>query len=114
MNFNKIVGKTGENNAVKYLLDNDFIILERNYRYKRCEIDIIAQKDNCIHFIEVKKRKNNLFGYPEDFVSKNQKERIKIAAEEYIYNINWDKKILFDIISIETYNNKIDFFIDAF
>ena len=114
MNYNKIIGNIGENNAIKYLIDNGFTILERNYRYKRCEIDIIAQKDNHIHFIEVKKRKNNIFGYPEEFVSEKQKERIKLAAEDYIFKINWNNKILFDIISIETYKDDIKIFIDAF
>ena len=114
MNYNKITGDIGEETAVNYLIENNFIILERNYRYKRCEIDIIAKKDNCIHFIEVKIRKNNLFGYPENFVSDNQKNRIKLAAENYLYNNNWNNKILFDIISIEEKNNNIIFFIDAF
>ena len=86
MNYNKITGNIGEENAVNYLIQNKFTILERNYRFKRCEIDIIAKKDNCIHFIEVKIRKNNLFGYPEDFVSDNQKNRIKLA-EKIIYTI---------------------------
>ena len=54
-----------------------------------------------------------MFGYPEDFVSKNQQNRIKLAAENYIYNNNWNGKILFNIISIEK-NNNIQFFIDAF
>lgn len=114
MNCNKTIGNLGEDLAVSYLEKNKFTILERNYRYKRCEIDIIAEKDNCIYFIEVKIRKNNSFGYPEDFVSESQKNRIKLAAENYIYNNNWNGKILFNIISIEEKNNDIFFFIDAF
>ena len=113
MNCNKTIGNLGEDIAVSYLEKNKFTILERNYRYKRCEIDIIAEKDNCIYFIEVKIRKNNSFGYPEDFVSESQKNRIKLAAENYIYNKKWNGKILFNIISIEE-NSKIIFFMDAF
>lgn len=113
MNYNKIRGNFGEDIAVSYLEKNNFTILERNYRYKRCEIDIIAKNKDCIYFIEVKIRKDNMFGYPEDFVSKNQQNRIKLAAENYIYNNNWNGKILFNIISIEK-NNNIQFFIDAF
>ena len=114
MKCNKAIGNFGEDIAVSYLKKNKFTILERNYRYKRCEIDIIAEKDNCIYFIEVKIRKNNSFGYPEEFVSEAQKNRIKLAAENYIYNNNWNGKILFNIISIEEKNNNILFFIDAF
>ena len=114
MNYNKTIGNFGEDLAVSYLEKNNFTILERNYRFKRCEIDIIAKNKDCIHFIEVKIRKNNMFGYPEDFVSKNQQNRIKLAAENYIYNNNWKNKILFDIISIEKNKNNLAFFIDAF
>ena len=113
MNYNKIRGNLGEDLAVSYLIKNNFTILERNYRYKRCEIDIIAKNNDCIYFIEVKKRKNNKFGYPEYFVSDGQKNRIKLAAQNYVYNNNWNGKILFNIISIEKDNN-IFFFVDAF
>ena len=58
MKCNKAIGNLGEDIAVSYLEKNKFTILERNYRYKRCEIDIIAEKDNCIYFIEVKIRKS--------------------------------------------------------
>ena len=113
---NKTIGITGENLAVKYLQENGYTILERNYRYKHFEIDIIAKINNCLHFIEVKYRKTNKFGYPEDFVTENQKERIKQAATEYIYNTRWENKISFDTLSIENqqYTNKITLFTDSF
>ena len=75
---NKDIGNNGEDKAVEFLITNKYSILVRNYRYKRCEIDIIAKNKDCIHFIEVKIRKNNIFGYPEDFVSDNQKNRINL------------------------------------
>lgn len=109
-------GINGENVAARYLVKNGFCIVEKNYRYKHCEIDIIVKKDNCIHFVEVKYRKNNNFGYPESFVSNDQKARIKLAAEDYIYKTKWSEKIAFDIISIEKTKSdfKILFFEDSF
>lgn len=111
---NKDIGKTGEDLSVDYLLNNGFKIIERNYRYKHCEIDIIAEKNNCLHFIEVKYRKTNTYGYPETFVSNNQKERIKTASDNYIFEKSWEWNISFDIISIEENNNSIIFFEDAY
>ena len=61
MKSKKEIGNLGEQQAVEFLIQNNFAILQQNYRYKRAEIDIIAQKDNCLHFIEVKTRKNNTF-----------------------------------------------------
>ena len=99
---NRIKGKYGEDLAVSYLEKKGFEILERNYRYKRAEIDLIGLLANdLLVFFEVKLRKNNAFGEPETFVGERQQELILEAAEDYILGINWQKDIRFDIISIK-------------
>jgi putative endonuclease len=110
---NKEIGYKKEAIATEFLKNKGFLILKSNYIFHHCEIDIIAQKGDCIHFIEVKFRKTNSFGYPESFVSLPQQNRIKSAAENYLYDNKGDIKIMFDIISIEE-DNKITFFEDAF
>ena len=62
-------GIAGERRACDYLVTEGYTVLAQNFRAGRGEIDIIASKDNCICFIEVKYRKNNKFGYPEVFVT---------------------------------------------
>ena len=62
---NKDTGFLGENIASAHLLELGFEILERNWRYKHLEIDIIASKENLLHIVEVKTRTSLLFGYPE-------------------------------------------------
>lgn len=96
----KTIGNSGEEYAMKYLIKNRYEIIEQNYRHRRGEIDIICLKNNTLIFIEVKKRKNNLYGYPEDFVSKAQKKMIMDTADHYIYATNWQKNIRYDIIAI--------------
>lgn len=108
----KIIGIEGENKAVSHLESLGFEILERNYRYKRAEIDIIAMKSNLLLFVEVKSRKNNHFGNPEEFVSNSQKKLIIEAADDYIHAINWQKNIRYDIIAIT--GNELEHFQDAF
>lgn len=93
-------GKIGENFAQKYLLEKGYEILAKNYRYSRFEIDIIAQKDEILVFIEVKYRKSLQFGYPEQAVSQLKIKQIKSAAEQYLFEKNWNNNIRFDIISI--------------
>ena len=112
----KDIGKRGEDEAFRLLKSEGYQILERNYRFKRSEIDLIAEKDGILVFIEVKVRSNNSFGFPESFVSDNQINHILAAAEEYQYQKNWNGNIRFDIISIEGKNNdlKITHFKDAF
>ncbi len=63
-NSSQTTGVNGELIAKSYLEKNGYLILERNWRYKKYEIDIIAQKPNLIVFVEVKTRKNDTFGEP--------------------------------------------------
>lgn len=111
---NQHAGEIGENIAGKYLESQGYEILERNFRHKRTEIDIIALwKNELLVLVEVKKRGSSTHGEPETFVSEQQKERILSAAEAYIFGINWKKDIRFDIISIDA-DGKANHFIDAF
>lgn len=99
MNTKKI-GDKGENFAVKILETKGYEILERNYRFKRCEIDIIALHNNLLIFIEVKSLHSFNHGYPEERVNQAKINKLMEAAENYIYAINWQKDIRFDILSI--------------
>ena len=94
-------GNYGENVAAEFLETKGFEILARNYRYRRCEIDIIARKENWTIFVEVKTRAYSYYGHPEEFVDSQQARRIFEAAEEFIYTTNWHGHIRFDIISVK-------------
>lgn len=106
-------GKYGEDLAVSFLQKRGFEILERNYRNRKGEIDVIALlKNELLVFIEVKYRSQVDYGHPEAFVSKRQADIIVHTAEEYIYSINWKRDIRFDIISI--FKGQISHIQDAF
>ena len=93
-------GKAGEDFAIEYLLKNGYQIVDKNWRHKHLELDIIALLNTTLIIVEVKLRASNAFGEPEDFVSlKKQKNTIK-AAHEYIMAKNLDYETRFDIISI--------------
>jgi putative endonuclease len=110
---NQEAGRKGENLAVRFLRDKNYLILYTNWRYKRSEIDIIAQDKNCIVFVEVKYRNSNKFGYPEEFVTANKMKKMHEAAQAFIEQNNWEKELRFDIIAIEK-DLKIEHFEDAF
>ena len=82
------LGKEGEVIAKKHLESNGYSILESNWRFKKYEIDIIAQKNNTIVFVEVKARNGNAFGEPENFVSKKQQGFLISAAHNYLLKKN--------------------------
>ncbi|WP_412986527.1 YraN family protein [Pontimicrobium sp. IMCC45349] len=94
------LGKKGEQLAVGYLLEQGYIIIERNYRFDKAEVDIIAQKDDTLAIIEVKTRSTKDFGSPEDFVKPKQIQRLVKAVDEYVVVNDLDVEIRFDIIAI--------------
>lgn len=96
----QILGNRGEEFACEYLIKKGYEIIERNYRHKRAEIDIIAKNENVLVFIEVKTRKNNQFGNPENFVDENKERLFFQCSEEYIFKIDWKHNIRFDIIAL--------------
>lgn len=110
----KAKGDFGEALAKAYYEAQNFEILETNYRFSRSEIDIIGLKDEqLLVFVEVKNRSRSDYGEAETFVSAAQQERIKTAAEEYIYSINWQKDIRFDIVCVGP-KGEVEVFEDAF
>jgi putative endonuclease len=97
---NKEIGNKGESIAVEYLIKTGYRILKTNYRRGRFEIDIIGSKEDVLVFFEVKTRKNEVFGLPEDAIDDKKISRILDCANEYILETQWLKRIRFDIISI--------------
>jgi putative endonuclease len=93
-------GTDGEALAASYLQGKGFEILERNYRYKHSEIDLIAKKDNWLIFVEVKTRTSVTFGYPEEFVDERKERKILEGAENYIFEKDWKGNVRYDIIAI--------------
>ena len=93
-------GSTGEAMAVEYLLGKGYNILHQNWRHSHWEVDIIAEKETVLHFIEVKTRRTRQFGFPEDDVDKKKIKNLINAAEEYLYQQPQWKRIQFDILSI--------------
>ncbi len=91
--------------AVEYLLIKGFSILHQNWRHGHWEVDIIASKNNTLHFIEVKTRRTKKFGFPEEDVTKKKIENLINASEEFlILNPVW-KLLQFDILSINLSKN---------
>ena len=97
----KIPGKIGEVVAFNYLKENNYKILETNYTCKLGEIDIIAQKDDIIVFVEVKARTTAKFGLPREAVTPYKQHKIKLVATFYLQKTkNFGKICRFDVIEI--------------
>ncbi len=94
------LGKNGERLAIKYLRQNGYRVLEKNWATGRKEIDIIAEDDEFIIFIEVKTRMADFQLHPRDAVSVPKQRNIIYAAQTYIQRNEIDKEARFDIITV--------------
>jgi putative endonuclease len=114
---NKDTGFLGENIAANYLINLGHEIIDKNWRYKHLEIDVITSKLNKLHIVEVKTRSSINFGYPEQMIHKTKMQFLKNAAAHYQYqNPKW-KWIQFDVIAIyklPTCEWAIDYFEDVY
>lgn len=94
------LGKKGEQLAIEFLIKNDYKILEKNYRYLKAEVDIIAQKGETLAVIEVKTRSSAFFGNPEEFVNSKKIKLLLSAIDNYVVEKDIDVEVRFDIIAI--------------
>lgn len=97
---NKKLGRKGEKLAVKYLKRGGYKILKRNYVNPFGEVDIIAQKEDTVAFIEVKTRLSDVFGAPSEAVNYSRKQRYISAAKYFFYERAINCTVRFDIIEI--------------
>ena len=111
------LGRKGELIAKQHLEQQGYEILDENWTHGKAEIDLIAYKDKVIIFTEVKTRSGNGFGEPEDFVDNRKQRLLADAADEYIYLMDHQGEVRFDIIAIlfrNENNYKLNHIQDAF
>ena len=110
------LGKKGEQIAIDFLVNTGAVILERNWRFLRAEIDIIFLDNKTLVLAEVKTRSTSTYGNPEEFISDKKISLYLDAAEEYLKQKKMDNEIRFDIVSIILYSEKpiIKYIKDAF
>lgn len=109
-------GNQGEQLAIAYLNTQGYLILDRNWRYKHLELDIVALFQNTLVIVEVKWRSTLYFGAPETFVTKAKQKNLIKAADYYIKTKQLSYEARFDIVSISqtSFEPKIEHLINAF
>ena len=111
----RFVGSEYENLAVKYLENQDYKIIEKNFYCRNGEIDIIAGNEGYLCFIEVKYRSGKGYGTPEEAVDYWKQKKIYECARFYMHSHKYstDTPCRFDVVSIEgeiikVYKNAFD------
>ncbi len=101
MSRQKIFGKLGEDCAAKFLETEGYKIIARNFRIRSAEIDIIAQKDDVIVFVEVKARSDIRHGLPSEAVTFRKQKKIIEAAGVFLQDENFSEcACRFDVVEV--------------
>lgn len=113
------LGKWGEELAAKYLEQKGYVIRDRDWRQGKLDLDIVAVADDgeTVVFVEVKARKTNAFGQPEQAVDAKKIKRLARAADSYVKLLGVSAPLRFDIVSIigdQKETQTIEHIVDAF
>ena len=102
MATHNVLGKEGEEEAVQCLLQKGYTILHRNWRARKKELGIVAMdnQQKTLVVVEVKTRKNRLFGEPEEAINDTKIRRIVSSTDTYLRKFAIDLPVRFDIIAI--------------
>ncbi|MFR9603729.1 MAG: YraN family protein [Rikenellaceae bacterium] len=99
------IGNWGEEIATKWLRQHGYMIVARNWRAGRYELDIVAQKGFSIHFVEVKTRVKGGWTTPEDAINEKKFRSLQRAANAFLASFPTPREPQFDLIAVETSPN---------
>ena len=111
------VGSAGEDIAEKYLRSKGFSIIERNFRFRGGEIDLIAERKGELHFVEVKTRRSGSFGDPLQSIGRSKQAHLSRSAQMYLVkNDRWksNPKCFSVLVVLENQEKVVEFIPNAF
>ena len=97
----KALGRLGEDLACRHLEGEGFHIVERNWRTRQGEIDVVARRGDLIAFVEVKARRGEEYGEPEESVTPAKARRIRHVAAQYLTQAYRSGEVRFDVIGVK-------------
>lgn len=100
MKTNYQAGHDAEKRAADYLTAHGYSVRELNWKTRVCEIDIIAERDDCIFFVEVKYRKSAAYGDGFDYVTDKKQRQMEFAAKVWLQGNDWPGEVCLAALSI--------------
>ncbi len=108
----KSSGQLAEDKAALYLKKNKFKVIDRNWRNRFCEIDIVAMKKNRVYFVELKYRQNIHHGSGLDYITDKKLQQMEYAANFWVTTNKFDGDYCLAAIELEGEDYKIGRFIE--
>lgn len=94
-------GHNAEKRAAEYLEKQGFKVRELNWKTRYCEIDIVAEKDKVVYFVEVKYRKNAAHGSGLEYITPKKLQQMQFAAEMWVQNNEWSGDYQLSAVAID-------------
>jgi putative endonuclease len=95
------VGRRAEQQAADFLAAAGFAVVDRNWRNRWCELDIVARRAGVVHFVEVKYRSDTRYGYAAEYISRDKSARLVRAALAWNQAHGYDGPYQIDVIAVE-------------
>lgn len=102
-------GQRAEQEVAQYLESIDYKIVDTNWKTKKCEVDIIAEKDGCMHFVEVKYRTFDHQGEGYEYITRKKLSQMKFAAEYWVVAKEWSGEYVLSAASVSGPEFDIEF-----
>ena len=110
--MHNISGEAAEDEVAKHLKNLGYKIIEKNWKTRWCEIDIIAKKDNRMHFVEVKYRSSDQQGSGFDYITPKKLHKMDLAARSWIEINGWTEEHTLSAAEVSGFDFKVDFIED--
>lgn len=110
-------GREGEQIALEYLLQRGFKLMERNWRHRHLEVDLIMEKGGMVHIVEVRSKSFPAIVDPLESVGRAKRNNLIKAANYYVLDRRIDSEVVFDIVSVLFLPNgdyNVEFYENAF
>lgn len=95
------LGRHGEDLAARHLASQGYEILSRNWRCPGGELDIVARDGECLVLVEVRTRRGQDLGSPEDSITPAKQARLALLAEAYVSASDWAGPWRIDVVAVE-------------
>ncbi len=95
-------GRGAEDAAATFLTQSGYQILDRNFRTRQGELDVVARRDGVLCFVEVRQRSRSDHGTPEESITRQKRRRLAAAAEQYLVARGFSAEpCRFDVVAID-------------
>ncbi len=107
------IGRKAEDAVAYYLQNKGYEIICQNWRTRSCEIDIVAQMDDVLYFVEVKYRQSNQYGTGLDFITPRKLKQMQYAANVWLHHNSWSGEVMLCAAEVSGDNFTVTNFVDS-